>query len=301
MWIPREPTPAEAPVEAVRRNDALGAGMKRRQLEDRRRHRRVARGLWVPADVPDNLWQRCGALRAGLPRDAVFSHYTAASLYRVTVPDEPLIHVCTMQPVEPRIGGVVAHRILTLGDGDSCWLRGLRVTTPGRTFLDLAARLDLLSLVIAGDGLAARAENGVSDLRVTVEAGVGRRGVKLARTALPLLDPASKSPMESRLRFLVVTALLGPVLVNKPVFDDAGEMFAEPDLQFADFKIAIEYEGDHHHLDEGQWRRDIKRDELYRVHGWILIKVTKMDLLVRPATVIERIRDALISRGWRRP
>lgn len=272
--------------------------MNRRQLEDRARHRRVARGLWVPRDRPGNIWDRCCAIRPALPADAVFSHYTAAALLHVTVPDEPLIHICTMQPIEPRITGVVGHRILTMGEADRWVVRGLPTTSAGRTYLDLANRLDLVSLVIAGDGLSARDPDGVDGLARAVAAGTGRRGVKLARVGLPLLNPASKSPMESRLRFLVVTDGLGNPLVCQPASDAAGEWIAEPDLQWPEFKVAVEYEGEHHR-EKRQWELDIRRDENLHANGWILIKVTATDLLVRPAATLQRIRDALLSRGWR--
>ena len=91
----------------------------------------------------DDVLTPCADLRAALPADAVFSHSTAAALFRAPVPDDPQIHVCTAGPIEPRIRGVVGHRIQCIGEIHSHY--GLRVTTPGRTFLDLAGCLDLVS------------------------------------------------------------------------------------------------------------------------------------------------------------
>ena len=105
--------------------------------------------------------------------------------------------------------------------------------------------------------------------------------------------------MESRLRFHIVTDGLGTPLVNEPVHDAAGEWLSEPDLQFPEFKVAIEYEGEHHQSDPKQWQRDIRRDELMRANGWIVIKVTARDLFRQLAITLARIRDALLMRGWR--
>lgn len=298
MKLAPEPPQEPIPPGAKHRNLWLAGGVTRRQLGDRRRFRRIAKLLYVPVESGrDDLHSRCADLRPALPDDAVFSHYTAAALRGVPVPDEPQIHICTASPIEPRTRGVVGHRIQTIGEVE--WFRGLPLTTPGRTYLDLAGRLDLISLVMAGDVLAQRDPAGVAGLETAVRCGGGRRGVRLARLGLPLLDPGSKSPMESRLRFHIVTDGLGRPLVNQPVYDAAGEWLCDPDLQYPQFKIAIEYEGEHHQRDPKQWQRDIRRDELLHANGWIVIKVTARDLLQQVAITLGRIRDALIMRGWR--
>ena len=275
---------------------ARAAGLSRWEIEDPGRHERIARSLYLPTSTRNDLAERCQALRLLLPSDAIFSHYTAARLYGVTVPDEPLIHVSTQQPIEPRITGVVGHRIAQFGP-PIMW-SGLPVTTPARTYLDLASRLDLLSLVIAGDGLAQRCEDGVDDLARTVRLGPGRRGVVLARRGLQFLDPASKSAAESRLRFQLMAAGFPKPKSNHPVYDECGELIAEPDLQYDWLRICHEYESELHR-ERKQFERDMKRDENLINRGWILIKVNATDLYQRPTTIVERTRDAFKRRGVR--
>jgi hypothetical protein len=271
--------------------EALASGLTHSQLYEGNTYRRVARNLWVPPDQADGVWERCRALRLILPDDAVFSHYTAAALHRVVVPDDPLIHVCTQQPVEPRIGNVVGHRILTFRETDVQYVYGLPVTTPARTYVDLAARLDLLSLVIAGDGLARLDPKGVEGIELVVGEGIGRRGVRLARAGLALIDPASKSPAETRLRFLVVAqgGLPKPVL-NAPVCDEAGEWIAEIDIQWPTILFCLEYEGERHR-EQRQFEMDIRRDENVRYNDWLVLKVTRSDLFHRPAATLARIKE----------
>lgn len=277
---------------AARRATILRSGVTRRQLDRGRPYRRVAHDLYVPSAEADTLKARCRAFQLLLPDDAVFSHYTAAQLYGVPVPDEPLIHVCTESPIEPRTSGVVGHRIKCIGEAVE--IDGLRVATPARTFLDLAARLDLSGLVVAGDGLARRAS--LPALHAAVSRGTGRRGVKLARRALPLLDPASRSAGESRLRFLIVISGVPKPLCNQPIYDELGEWIAEADFQYPKPKLAIEYHGDQHR-ERRQWERDIQREEAMQAAGWMVLRATSMDLHKRPTEFVGRLRAALASRG----
>jgi hypothetical protein len=283
-------------TDAFLTSTARAAGLSRWETEDPARHARIARSLYLPTSTRNDLAERCRALRLLLPSDAVFSHYTAARLYGVTVPDEPLIHICTQQPIEPRISGVVGHRIAQFGPPTS-WT-GLPLTSPARTYLDLASRLDLLGLVIAGDGLALRCDDGVEEVARTVALGRGRRGVVLARRGLRFLDPASKSAAESRLRFLLMSAGFPKPRSNEPIYDECGELLAEPDLQYDWLWICHEYESERHR-ERRQWELDMKRDENLINRGWILIKVNATDLFQRPATIIERTRDAFARRGVR--
>jgi hypothetical protein len=136
----------------------------------------------------------------------------------------------------------------------------------------------------------------VRGLERVVECGRGRRGVALARLALWWIDPDSRSPMESRMRFLLVSAGFPKPRCNQPIFDELGEFVAEPDLHVVEVLIAHEYESDRHRR-RRQWELDIKRDEQFHRLGWVLIKVTSTDLLRRPNTVVERTRDAYARRG----
>ncbi|MDT5177212.1 MAG: hypothetical protein QOJ95_1410 [Mycobacterium sp.] len=61
-------------------------------------------------------------------------------------------------------------------------------------------------------------------------------------------------------------------------------------MGWADLKVAIEYDGDHHWTDRRQLAYDIRRTELLRELGWIVVRVTAEDT---PATIRHRIENAL--------
>jgi hypothetical protein len=209
-------------------------------------------------------------------------------LHGAPVPDEPLLHISTRATVEPRIDGVVAHRLRDLGPVHT--LNGLRLTSPARTFVDLAAFLDLTNLVCTGDVLALREPAGVQALREQLLLGSGRRGIRLARRAIDLVNPRSKSYMESKLRLILVLAGLPEPDVNEVVYDIHGTWIACPDLAWRPVLLGLQYEGNHHRVDPRQWHSDINRDEAMVELGWTILRITSDDVNVNPAATVARIR-----------
>jgi len=171
------------------------------------------------------------------------------------------------------------------------------LTPPERTFLDLAPYCDLTELVTAGDALVRRTGADPEHLIGPATAAIGVRAVRLARQAAGLVRSGVDSPVESRLRLLLVLAGLPEPEVGRVIRDPDGGWLAEPDLCYPRLKIAIEYDGRHHVLDLGQRRRDIRRRENLEREGWLLRVITAHDLLHAPETVIARISQDLRSRG----
>lgn len=167
----------------------------------------------------------------------------------------------------------------TLGDAGRSELFGLPVTSPSRTYLDLASALDLRELVAVGDRLLSARDmlSTIGELRAMIAAHSGARGVKTARLGLELLTDRSESPKESELRMLLIEAGYDDIAVNVEVFDDVGNFVARVDLALTPLRIAIEYEGDHHR-DRAQWQRDLARRRRLEALGWIYLTVTQIDL-----------------------
>ena len=115
------------------------------------------------------------------------------------------------------------------------------------------------------------------------------------RAAIPLLEPRTDSPMETRLRLLIVRAGLPRPVANLDVVVDGGWL-ARPDLSYPALMIAIEYDGDHHRTDRRQWQRDIGRRRGLEDAGWLLVIVTADDVLRRPHEIVARIGRAIASR-----
>jgi hypothetical protein len=271
--------------------DALAKGISRRQL---RKCIPVTKGVRIPVGAALDLRTRCRAARLVAPVDAVFSHYTAAQLHNLPVPEELLLHMSIEQDelprVEPRVKGLIVHRLKSVDRWEVAG--GLRVATPAATFLDLAAFVDLPDLVAFGDAAGRRAGS-VKEIEEVVAEGRGRRGIRLARQALKLLDIRAESAMESRLRVVLILAGLPWPAVQFEILDDGGLLLRRIDLAYPDLLIAIEYEGGHHLSSRDQWNKDIYRYEQMEADGWTVIRVTAEELLRRPEAVVARVCAAM--------
>jgi hypothetical protein len=263
-----------------------------------RRFEALHHGVRTLTAAGRDLEQRCLALAAVVPR-AAFSHGTAAALLGLPLPSDlatdDCLHVTTPLGLRaPRRAAVSGHSG-DLGGLVQLLPSGLRVVTAPACWAQLSAGLGLADLVAIGDAAVGRGLASLTQLARTVEDPRHRRGRCLRRRALPLLDGRSASPMESRLRVLMVLAGLPAPSVNRDVVED-GEWLACPDLSYPELKIAIEYEGDHHRSDRRQWRHDKARRRLLEDHGWLVIEVTADDVYLRPDLLVARIKAAIMRR-----
>ncbi|HZK58312.1 MAG TPA: hypothetical protein VFC59_00375 [Cryobacterium sp.] len=274
----------------------------------------VGRSRLAGADLRSPFWgirssgsaglgELCRALLLRMPPNAFFTHETAAGLMGLPLPRRseaalPL-HVGVPAPVRAMDARDVAGHTMRIGPDELMVRQGLPLTGPARTWLDLAARLSLLELVAVGDYLV-RWEHPLTtldELTDVVTRYSRRRGLALARAALPLLRTRSESPRESVLRVIIVLAGLPEPECNFNILDPLGRFLARGDLAYPEFKLLLEYQGDHHRTDRAQWRRDIRRVGRVEDHGWQMLQFTDDDLR-NPVELVARIERRLRSRGW---
>ena len=207
----------------------------------------------------------------------------------------------------PRRVNVVGH-LLTLLPGEVVECDGVRVTSPARTFLDLASVLSLDELVAAGDSLvcAHGPEFPVprqplcttANLRAVVANHPGARGVRAARAALELIRVGADSQPETVMRLASVRAGLPEPELNYVLWGVHGAPVLWPDAAYVRGRIAVQYDGAGHGGPE-QYLRDIRREAVTREHGWLEVRVSKDELAGDRPAVVRKVRAALESRGWR--
>ena len=226
------------------RADARAAGLPLRELLSKRYHK-LLYDCYVSASV--NLTQELraeAAVRVSGP-DAYVSHFTAAVLWGGVAPDSPYLHVSVpKQEHRCRRQGVKAHT--SAGKPTPARQRGVPISTPAQTFVDLAeAGLTLLELVVLGDSLV-RAERLKPEDLVAAAAAYAGKGAKLARRAARYVRASVDSAMESRLRMLLVLAGLPEPTVNFIVRRANGRIWMRFDLYCAAYGLLVEYDGRQH-------------------------------------------------------
>ncbi|WP_343599112.1 hypothetical protein [Mycobacterium sp.] len=177
----------------------------------------------------------------------------------------------------------------TIDDDEVQLIDGTMVTTPPRTALDLACRYPVDEAVALIDALARKTRLKTADVELLAERYRGRRGIRRARIALPLVDPGAESPRETWLRLLLIRAGFPPPQTQIPLHDEYGVLVAVFDMGWEDVKVAADYDGDHHWTDRRRFNQDIRRAEAVAESGWIDVRVTAEDA---EAGIIRRVSAA---------
>ncbi|MBM7806235.1 very-short-patch-repair endonuclease [Geodermatophilus bullaregiensis] len=273
---------------------ALEGGTTERQL----RHPavvRLSRDTYLPRSLAAETSARFAAVLLTAPPGAVLSHHTAAALWGIEVP----LQVTAVTPVhvtvpmgsraESRRDRSV-HRT-PLPEDDATRRAGMPVTTPARTWRDLAAVLQPSALLAVTDQLLARWCGRVELERQLARRPTGR-GSARARAVLPVADPRAESPMESVLRWLLHEARLPAPQLQYVVRDAHGRTAARADLAWPERRLLVEFDGDVHRQRD-VFVNDLRRQNRLVAAGWTVLRFTSADVLGRPDDVIAEIRRAL--------
>lgn len=264
-------------------DELLDAGLTRRQLDDlvaSKKVRRVTRGVYQPAHIPDTLENRAVAAAMATTEHAIFCDRTAAWLHGVDVFGYTELEVLpTLDCVVP--AGL--HRVRracclggerTLLPEDLCTVYDVVVTTPLRTAFDLACVMSRRDALAALDQFMRICGVTRADMEKLLPRFAGRRGVVQLRTLVPLAIPDAESPGESWTRITIHDEGLPDPKPQHWVETEDG--WIRLDLAYPRHKIAVEYDGhDFHLLTEEQRTADRKRRKWLRDHGWHVIVLTK--------------------------
>lgn len=237
--------------------------------------------------------------RAGRP--IIFSHVTAARLYRLPLPwqldSRHRIDVAALTPDHaPQGDGIVGHRLVRELVSVQR-LSGLLVPSPIDVWVQLAALLSTDQLVEVGDALVRRKAPlaALGELRNCVERTRHRRGARRLRDSIRWVRSGTDSPAETRMRLILVRAGLPEPVIGHTVYDSDGYFVGTPDLSYVGQRIALDYEGEIHRVDEETFASDIERREQFQDADWRHIRVVK-DHLRNPHWLVDRVGYALAQR-----
>lgn len=270
----------------------MRAGLDRWHLEGSS-WRRLGPSVYAWAGLADKPELKLEAARLRLPPTAVFSGRTAAWLHGLdVVACEPIeVTIPKGTGVSARSGLVVRRAVVAANEVVSC--RGMRATSILRTLSDLCIRLTVTEAVVIADMALHAGLTGLADLQSFGLSRAHRVGVANLRRVASLADPAAESPMETRLRMVLVLGGLPRPRAQVSLHDSRGRFLGRPDLYYPDHRLGLEYDGGIHRASLAD---DNRRQNRLLEAGIRLLRFTAGDVLHNPDSITTQVGAVLSSR-----
>jgi very-short-patch-repair endonuclease len=273
--------------------EAQRAGLTRRQLQGNS-WRRLGFGQYVWAALGDLPALILASVGSRLQVGAAFSGPTAAWLHGLDfAPTHPVEVTMPTSSGISRLAGVYMRRASLTGS-DLVVRRGLPTTSAIRTAFDLGCRPPLIEGVVAVDMALHHGLVRLPELREWIASRARLKGARQFRRAVEAAEPLAESPMETRLRMLLVLARLPRPEAQVSLHDGKGRFLGRVDLYYAAHRLAIEYDGGTHRTSLVE---DNRRQNLLLNAGFRLLRFTFADIRETPAVVVDQVKRALASKS----
>ncbi|HEY6886659.1 MAG TPA: DUF559 domain-containing protein [Solirubrobacter sp.] len=210
---------------------------------------------------------------------AVLSHFSAAVLHGWFDWDGRFPEVTATNPRTHT--GIYAHRSQWIERAE---LRGIPVTPPARTLIDLAGKLPYAGLRRAVNEALNRGQVKVSEL-VTRR----HRGAAKLRKIL-----ATAAPTRNEYEDIVLAVLHQGGLPKPDVNVRRGRQI--PDFRWPEHRVILEADSRKYHGHLLARADDAARQALLEAQGEIVLRTTWREVVTRPAVVVTRVRAALSER-----
>lgn len=254
--------------------------------------RRLAPEVWIWTGLNENPLAKLTAVRRRLPPAAVFSGRTAAWLHGHDVqPCDPIeVTVPPETGISARAG--VSLRRAELELAEVVRRKGMPVTSILRTLADIALTRPLIEAVMVADMALHTKQTSLTELQAEAAARATRPGVGRLRQVAELAEPATESPMETRLRLLLVLNGLPRPLAQVDLHDNRGRFLGRADFYYPACRLILEYDGGTHRTSLVE---DNRRQNALLNAGFRIRRFTGADVLAAPETVLASVRAALAS------
>lgn len=251
---------------------------------------RVGPSTYLRKELLADPIHKLRAARRRLPSGAAFSGMTAAWLHGIDVkPCEPIEATVPDSAGVSARAGIELHRS-AFTKGEVVHLRGLPATSIVRTVAEVCGRLDLIEAVAVADSALHRRLLRVEQLGAWAKSHSGFRRVRNLRETLRHVEPASESPMESRLRMILVLGGLPRPRAQVSLHDRWHRFVGRPDLYYEQERIGIEYDGGTH---RDSLAEDNRRQNRLLNIGVHLLRFTAGDIFRTPGSVVRQVAEAL--------
>lgn len=209
---------------------------------------------------------------------------SAAEVWRMLSASPGPPHVVRCGPRRRGPAGIVVHHASRLPASEVTMHRGIPVTTPARTLLDLAA-VDHPGLELAHS--EARAVGLIRRTELDPLTASGRRGAARLRALLEEAPGYTREAAERILRMLILKARLPFPAFNAVV------QGRRRDAVWGERRVVLEVDGYAAHGHRAVFERDRLRDQELAAAGFVTIRVTWLQLLREPEALVARLAGAL--------
>lgn len=294
-------TTARTQYGVINRRQLQAAGLGTDAIRHRRESGRLEPCLPKTLRIggaPSSWEQDLSAALLWAGEGAAISHRSAAALWGLDGCRPGVVELTSHRLLRSELAeGLICHRYAALDADEVTTMGPLRLTTPSRTLLDLAAVVPPARLEVALDSSLRRRLTTLENLQTTLyrHARCGRRGVRSFRAVLDQRAPGYLPPhsaLERKLARLIVSSPLPSPVRQHPVLEGGREIY-RIDFAYPEQMLAIEADGWTYHSDRISWSSDQVRTNILTVRGWRVLRFTHHDVTTRPAWIIESIASAL--------
>ena len=225
--------------------------------------------------------------------NAVLSHLTAAAVWGMYPPrpDDAPVEVLVPGPHVRR--GIVAHRTTRLGPHEVRLCQALPVTSPVRTVQDIAGTVSMRELERAVDEAVVRRLMRVHQLSDGVARDKGRRGGPILAALLEHRGNTTitRSQAEERMLEIIRAAGFPPPDTNARING------YEVDFLWRPQRLVVEIDGYTYHSTRSAFERDRAKDAALAAAGYLVIRITWLQMEHEPYVVVVHLAQALARRS----
>jgi hypothetical protein len=274
-------------------DELYACGLSRATVSKRVRNGRphpLHRGVYAVGHPSVPLEGRFLAAVKACGPGAVLSHFSAATLWGFLEWDGRYPEVTFVGASTRKHPGLRIHRTTRLDPDDATRHRGIPITSPARTLLDLAAALDHRPLRAA----TRRAQ---SLQRVNVRqlaAALARHRRRPGAATLAEIIATGPAPTRSELEDVVLDLILRGGHVHPDVnvpYVVAGQRTV-PDFRWPEHRLVLEADSTTWHDNPLAREDDAERQALLEAHGERVLRVTWAQAIASPGRTLARLRAA---------
>jgi hypothetical protein len=265
-------------------SDAITVRVRRGQLH------RIYRGVYAVGH--DALTQTASFIAAVLAcgAEATLAHHAAAAHLHILEHDGRAPDVIVPRGAGRTIDGIRVHRSNL--DPRDVWTRdGIRVTSPARTILDLAATTGPKALRRMARQAQAEQHVNVRQLLDMLDRYPHHRGAARLRATIADGPAPTRSDHEDLVLDLVDGAGIARPELNAPLQLDGRRIV--PDMLWRDRKLVIECDSRRWHSDPLTLKDDADKQAILEAHGYRVLRITWAQAVGRPRQTVTRIEAAL--------